>query len=155
MFTSREALDAGGGTASLGLRLTGIGAPSARAAQGKFDPLSRRIERLRLHWDARLARLDWTPDLAEDIGSRRWFRGLGTLFGLSAFALAFLPDFSTIAAPPAMPLDATARDAFRSQAIRPIAFGAGTGFRMAPSDRVSPAANVPERAIVQLTATYG
>ncbi|MEY4054946.1 MAG: hypothetical protein RL519_281 [Pseudomonadota bacterium] len=155
MFTSREALDAGGGTASLGLRLTGIAAPSARSTQGKFDQLLLRVERLRLHWDARLARLDWTPDLAEDIGSRRWFRGLGTLFGLSAFALAFLPDFSTIAAPPAMPLDPIARDAFRSQAIRPIAFGADTGLRMGPTDRVSPAANVPERAIVQLTATYG
>ena len=155
MFISREALETGVGTAPLGLR---IAAGSARAAPTTSSPglapLVTRLAQLRQHWELRLARLDWTPDLAEDIGSARWFRGLGTLFGLSAFALAFLPDFSAIAAPAAMPVDAAARDEFHNQAIQPLAFGAESGRRMGPTDRVNPVANVPERAIIQLTATF-
>lgn len=160
MFTSREALETGVGTASLGLRLAS-GAARPAPATGRATPRSQaasllqRLALLRLDWDLRLARLDWTPDLAEDIGSTRWFRGLGTLFGLSALALAFLPDFSAIHAPPTMVLDAAARDEFRSQTIQPLAFGGDSGRRMGPTDRVSPVANVPERAIVQLTATFG
>lgn len=114
-----------------------------------------RIADLHRDWELRLARFDWTPDLAEDIGSGRWFRGLGTLFGLSALALAFLPDLSAIAATPAMPVDASARDEFRSQTIQPLALGGDTGHRMGPTDRVSPLASAPERAIIQLTATFG
>lgn len=155
MFISREALETGVGTAPLGLRIAAGAARSAPSTPGAgLAPLATRLTQLRQHWELRLARLDWTPDLAEDIGSGRWFRGLGTLFGLSALALAFLPDFSAIAAPPAMPVDAAARDEFRNQAIQPLAFGAESGRRMGPTDRVSPVANVPERAIVQLTATY-
>ncbi|MEY4237429.1 MAG: hypothetical protein RL339_30 [Pseudomonadota bacterium] len=155
MFVSREALETGVGTTPLGLRLAGVGSrPAPDRPSFGLAPLWRRLELLRQHWDLRLARLDWTPDLAEDIGSARWFRGLGTLFGLSAVALAFLPDFSAIAAPPAMPIDHAVREEFRSQAIQPLAFGSESGRRMGPTDRVSPVANVPERAIVQLTATF-
>ncbi|MFZ5745325.1 MAG: M23 family metallopeptidase [Pseudomonadota bacterium] len=155
MFISREALETGVGTAPLGLRIAAGSARSApiHSASG-IAPLAARLAQLRQHWELRLGRLDWTPDLAEDIGSARWFRGLGTLFGLSALALAFLPDFSAMAAPPAMPVDAAARDEFRNQAIQPLAFGAESGHRMGPTDRVSPVANVPERAIIQLTAIY-
>ena len=155
MFTSREALEPGTGTASLGLRLTGIAAPTSPSVSGWINGFRRRAELVRLHWDARLARLDWTPDLAEEIGSRRWFRGLATLFGLSAFALAFLPDFSTMAARPAMPLDSAARSAFYHQSIRPMALGSSSSPCHVPTARVSPAAKVPERALIQLTATYG
>lgn len=153
MFTSREALETGAGTASLGLRLAAA-VPFA-AQPSRLDGLWRRLALRRWQWDARLARLDWTPDLAEDIGSPRWFRGLGTLFGLSALALAFTPDFSSMPAAPTMPLDRAAREEWRSQATQPLAFGADTGRRMGPGERVSPAANVPERPLVQLTATYG
>ncbi len=155
MFISREALGTGIGSVPLGLRIAAGTARAAPATPGAgLAPFVQRLALLRQHWEMRLARLDWTPDLAEDIGSARWFRGLGTLFGLSALALAFLPEFSAIAAPPAMPVDAAARDEFRSQTIQPLAFGAESGHRMGPTDRVSPVANVPERAIVQLTATY-
>ena len=36
-----------------------------------------------------LAQVDWAPDLAEQIGSKRWFRGLVTMLGLmlAAFSL--------------------------------------------------------------------
>ena len=155
MFASREALETGAGAAPLGLRIAArVAPPGGQVSSRDRLPLVHRLELLRQQWDLRLARIDWTPDLAEDIGSGRWFRGLGTLFGLSALALAFLPDFSAIAAPPAMPVDAAARDEFRSQAIQPLAFGGESGRRMGPTDRVSPVANVPERAIVQLTATF-
>lgn len=155
VFISREALDGGSATASLGLRLTGMAASPARIPGNRSAGQAGQLERLRRHWAARLAHLDWAPDLAEDIGSPRWFRGLGTLFGLSALALAFLPDFSTMAAPPAMPLDPAARAAFHAQTIRPLALGSGSGVRMGLTDRVRPAANVPERAVVQLTASFG
>lgn len=152
MFTPREALETGIGSVPLALRLAG----SAAAARSPGTaPFAARLNGLRTELELRLARFDWTPDLAEDIGTPRWFRGLGTLFGLSACALAFLPDFSTIAAPPAMPLDVAARDEFRSQTIAPLALGSGTGHRMGPTARVSPITNVPERALIQLTATYG
>ncbi|QEA15776.1 M23 family metallopeptidase [Novosphingobium ginsenosidimutans] len=155
MFISREALETGVGTAPLGLR---IATSSARLGRTELPsgipPFGQRLAQLRQHWELRLARLDWTPDLAEEIGSARWFRGLGTLFGLSALALAFLPDFSSIAAPPAMHVDSTSQDEFRNQAIQPLAYGGESGRKMGLTERVSPVANVPERPIVQLTATF-
>ena len=36
---------------------------------------------------ARIETLDIAPDLGADIGSKRWFRGLGTFVGLSVVAL--------------------------------------------------------------------
>ena len=113
------------------------------------------------HWldRARAMRADldacgWTVDLADDIGSARWFRGLGGMLGLSLAALSFWPDFTAIVAAPAMPLDAAARDEFRSQMIAPLALGADSGRRMGPSALVVPLASAPERPLVQLTATF-
>ena len=132
MFISREALETGTGTAPLGLRLArGAARPSPAAPQGWLARSARRLGLLRLQWELRLAGIDWTPDLAENIGSARWFRGFGTLLGLSVFALEFLPDFSAIGAPAPKPVDAASHDEFRN-----------------------PAANVPERAAIKLTATF-
>lgn len=113
-------------------------------------------ERLRLRRDLLLSQLaeeNWVPDLAEDIGSARWFRGLGTLLGLTLLALSFWPNASTIDAAPVMPLDDAARDEFRSQMIQPLALGADSGRRMGATQAVVPLAAAPERALVQLTAT--
>jgi len=107
-----------------------------------------------MRWELRLATLDWAPDLAEDIGSARWFRGLATLFGLSAAALAFLPDFSALAAPPTMPMDRAAHAEFGRLVIAPPASGSGAGLRPGLTNRVRPVSNVPERAVVQLSVTY-
>jgi murein DD-endopeptidase MepM/ murein hydrolase activator NlpD len=157
VFTPREAFETGARPSPLVVQAgeaarVVLASPRRNAGLARFAD---RISALKADWELRLARYDWTPDLAEDIGSPRWFRGLGTLFGLSAIALAFLPDFSGIAAPPTMPLDAVARDEFRSQTIQPLALGADSGHRMGPTDRVSPLASAPERAIVQLTAVLG
>jgi murein DD-endopeptidase MepM/ murein hydrolase activator NlpD len=102
-----------------------------------------------------LASHDWTFDLAEEIGSARWFRGLGTMLGLGALALVLWPEESVIHAAPAMALDQAARDEFRSQMIQPLALGADSGRRMGATGAVVPLASAPERTSLQLTATLG
>lgn len=98
-------------------------------------------------------RIDLAPDLAEDIGSRRWFRGLGTMLGLGALALAFWPDFTSVEARPAMPVSAGVRDELRSQMITPLALGADSGRRMGPTAQVIPLKSAPERPQIQLVMT--
>lgn len=103
-------------------------------------------------WD-RIAALDWTPDLAENIGSARWFRGLGTMMGMGALALAFWPDFAPLEAAPAMHVTGEARDEFRSQMILPLALGADSGRHMGWTGAVVPLKSAPERPRVELVAT--
>lgn len=93
-------------------------------------------------------------DLAEDIGSVRWYRGLVTMLGLGVVALAFWPDFSALDAAPAMHVDRTARDEFRSQMILPLGSGGESGRRMGVNSAlVVPLAAAPERASIHLVAT--
>ena len=125
--------------------------PAHTAASGWLQPLVTVAARGR-DW---AGKVDWAPDLAEDIGSRRWFRGLGTMLGLTALALGFWPDLSALEAAPPSQLDASARDAFRSQMIMPLALGGDSGHRMGATLRVTPLAAAPERAMIQLTATLG
>lgn len=149
LFKPRELPEPGsGGAVALAAALT-----HAQIASPPAAPLIERLERRRAALLSTIATYDWTPDLAEDIGSQRWFRGLGTMLGLTLAALAFWPDFSAQAAPPAMPVDAAARDEFRSQMIQPLALGGDSGHRMGPTAAVVPLAVAPERALVQLTAT--
>ena len=96
---------------------------------------------------------DLAPDLAEDIGSQRWFRGAGTLLGLTAVALAFWPDFTPLEAAPAMTIDPVARDEFRSQMIMPLALGADSGRHMGATQVVTPLRAAPERPRLELVAT--
>jgi len=117
--------------------------------------LTVRLDAWRDRVERKWAAIDLVPDLAEDIGSRRWFRGVGTLLGLSAVALAFWPDFAALEAAPPMPAVESVRDELRSQMIMPLALGADSGRRMAVSALVRPVAQAPERAMVQLTATLG
>ena len=155
MFVSREPLEAAAGHAPLGLRIAGA---ARRQQPGNRLPGWARswrfLEAWKIRCEQRLARLDLAPDLAEEIGSARWFRGLATLLGLSAAALAFLPDFSALSAPPTMPVDHAARAEFGRRTIASAAFGASLAPGIGPGPRVRPVANVPERAIVQLAVTY-
>jgi murein DD-endopeptidase MepM/ murein hydrolase activator NlpD len=106
-------------------------------------------------WRARLADLDLVPDLGEDIGSVRWFRGLATLTLLSVAALALAPDYGPIyGAQPAMPTAAEFEEA-RAQMIMPIAYGSDSGKRMAATDAVIALAGSPERPRIELTASLG
>ena len=102
-----------------------------------------------------LSQVDWAPDLAEQIGSRRWFRGLATMLGLMLAAFSLWPDTGAIAALPSMPLDSNAREEFRSQMIQPLGLGGDSGSHMAPTAQLVAAAGMPQRSSVQFTATLG
>ncbi|MGB3166289.1 MAG: peptidoglycan DD-metalloendopeptidase family protein [Alteraurantiacibacter sp.] len=102
---------------------------------------------------ARLAALDLAPDLARDIGSRRWLRGVATLVGLTALSVAAWPGFSPVEAAPAMRIDDSVRDEFRSQMIMPLALGADSGRRMGATFAVSELARAPERPQIDMVAT--
>lgn len=105
--------------------------------------------------EARFRTFDIAPDLAEEIGSATWFRGLGTFVTLTGVALALWPDFTAVEAATAMPVEKGARDEFRSQMIMPLALGADSGRRMGATAQVLPLASAPERPVVQLVATLG
>jgi murein DD-endopeptidase MepM/ murein hydrolase activator NlpD len=106
-------------------------------------------------WRDKLSAIDWAPDLGEDIGSARWFRGLATLTLLSVLTLSFLPDFGPVyGAQPTMPTPVQL-DIARTQTIMPIAFGSDSGGRMAPNENVVALAASPERPSIEMTATLG
>lgn len=115
--------------------------------------LADRYEAWRLSASERIERFDLSPDLARHIGSRKWFRGLGSLIGLSALAIGFWPSFGPLEAAPAMHIDQGARDEFRSQMIMPMALGSDSGRRMGATLDVKPLASAPERPTQQLLAT--
>jgi murein DD-endopeptidase MepM/ murein hydrolase activator NlpD len=106
-------------------------------------------------WRQKLQQIDFAPDLGEDIGSLRWFRGLGSLTILSVMALALLPDFGPVyGAQPHAPTLAEFDEA-RAQMIMPIAFGSDSGRRMASNENVVSLGASPERPSITLTATLG
>jgi murein DD-endopeptidase MepM/ murein hydrolase activator NlpD len=111
------------------------------------------------HWKSRIEahchKLDLAPDLAEDIGSKRWLRGFGTMLGLAIAALSFWPDFSAVEAAPSITTDSATRDEFRSQMIMPLALGSDSGRRMGANARVQALNSVPERPSIKLVATLG
>ncbi|MXP26491.1 peptidoglycan DD-metalloendopeptidase family protein [Altererythrobacter indicus] len=109
--------------------------------------------RWRQSFSQRFAKWDIAPDLAKDIGSARWLRGLGTLIALSVLALLCWPDFAPVEAAPAMRIDERARDEFRSQMIMPLALGADSGRHMGATRFVSPLNDAPERPSLEFVAT--
>ena len=125
----------------------------SRHKQARANSLADRYHQWRDTASLKTSRIDFAPDLARDIGSSRWFRGMATLVGLSALALAGWPGFSPVEAAPAMTIDAEVRDEFRSNMIMPLGLGADSGRRMGMTDKVIPLANAPERPSVDLVAT--
>jgi murein DD-endopeptidase MepM/ murein hydrolase activator NlpD len=114
------------------------------------------------HWHKATARIerwfaqrDLVPDLAEDIGSARWFRGFGTMLALGGAAALCWPSFAPLQAAPLTVLDEQAQNEFRVQGIRPLALGADNGRRMVQTDAVIALAAAPERPSIDLTATLG
>jgi murein DD-endopeptidase MepM/ murein hydrolase activator NlpD len=122
----------------------GRAVPAAALTARQFAPLS---------WAERLGSLDLAPDLGSHIGSGRWFRGLATMIGLGAAAIAFWPGIAPVAAAPAVRLDANGRDELRSQMIAPLALGADSGRHMAANFNVTPLKAAPERPEIALLAT--
>ncbi len=164
MFTARDqmvALAGAGGGSSFGLRTA---PPRARSAAAPLPPHRRSaaIAALERLWRARMvpverwfAKADLVPDLAEDVGSARWFRGFATMLGLGAAAVLMLPDFAPLQAAPTSVLDDAALAELRVQGIRPLALGADNGRRMNPTAAVIPLAAAPERPSIDLVATLG
>ncbi|MFM5916429.1 MAG: peptidoglycan DD-metalloendopeptidase family protein [Novosphingobium sp.] len=144
-FKARE-FQGFGQAAPLAAVLVPVNAPAASARPGN---LRQRIAAI--DW----AELDWAPDLAENIGSRRWFRGLITLLTLIALSISMIPGTVALAAMPTMPLDSNARDEFRSQMIQPLALGGDSGRHMAPTAALALSATVPQRNSLSFTATFG
>ena len=130
----------------------GNAAANARARLVQFVSKTGHLARAGI---AKVEQADLAPDLAQNIGSPRWFRGAATFLSLTAVALAFWPDFSPLEAAPAVRLTDQARDEFRSQTIQPLALGSDTGSRMAANALVLPLANAPERPQLEATATFG
>ncbi|MEL7317050.1 MAG: peptidoglycan DD-metalloendopeptidase family protein [Pseudomonadota bacterium] len=123
-----------------------------RQAIARVSGWSERYDEWKLRVNERLDGFDLAPNLAENIGSLRWFRGVVTMVGLGAVALMFWPDWSPLEARPAMAMDEGIQNEFRSQSIAPLAFGADTGRRMAPTEAVIPLANAPERPRIELVS---
>lgn len=135
----------------------GRGRPAAALAHDQIIPAAppqpAALSTLRDRLSQRIGEVEIATDLGSDIGSRRWFRGLGTLVGLGALALAFWPDFAPLEAAPPARLDAEARTEYRSQMILPLAFGADSGRHMGATALVRPLAAAPERPRLEMLAT--
>lgn len=101
------------------------------------------------------AKSQLAPDLAEDIGSPRWFRGLGTMLGLVIVSLAFWPNFAPLEAAPLTVWDETSQREFRAQSMRSFAMGATNGRHFAAGASVIRLQAAPERPMIRLTATLG
>lgn len=124
-----------------------------RKVVARVNGVSERYDEWRFAASRWFDRVDLTPDLAENIGSRRWFRGLGTMVGLGALALAFWPDLTPLEARPAMPQSEDVTSELRSQMILPLALGADSGRRMGPTEAVIPLKSAPERPQIQMVVT--
>ena len=127
--------------------------PQVRTILPRASGLSDRLHQWRSGLSDRLENLDLAPDLAQDIGSRRWFRGLATMLGLGALAISLWPGVAPLQAAAAMPLEDRFRDELRSQSIAPLGLGADSGRRSAMTDVVTPLAAAPERPQIALVAT--
>ncbi len=98
---------------------------------------------------------DLIVDLGLRIGSREWFRGLLTCTVLCYAAWSFAPPAEALPGTSPAPLPEAEWEQARALSIAPLAYGADTGRRMAPSDLVEPLAETPERPIINLRATVG
>ena len=95
------------------------------------------------------------PDLAENVGSAGWFRGLGRLVGLILVAAMFWPRFAPLAAATLVPLDEASLVEFRAQSLRSFSTGSTHGRHFAATDAVKRLAAAPERPEIHLSATIG
>ena len=103
----------------------------------------------------RIDELDLLVDLGRRIGSREWWLGLATCTALCVGMGSLAPGLHPLetASGPAMS-EAEWQEASAS-AISPLAYGADTGRRMAPTDAVERLADTPERPTIALVATLG
>jgi murein DD-endopeptidase MepM/ murein hydrolase activator NlpD len=106
-------------------------------------------------WQDKFRNIDIVPDLGEDIGSLRWFRGLATLTIFSVVALAFLPDFGPVYGAQGSVPSKSELEEVRTQMITPLAYGADSGRRMAANENVVALGASPERPTIEINAVLG
>lgn len=108
-----------------------------------------------LHRNDRFGRkrrpFDLRVDLAQDLFSRRWWRGLGTLGLLCAAAASFAPGIDPL------PVSSRVTEADPLQnhalAVTSLSDRSRTGLRMAPTDAVEPLEFAPERPFIDFAVT--
>ena len=94
-------------------------------------------------------------DLAEDIGSKRWWCGAATL-SLLAITLGLLaPGFEPLPSRKRAALPRAIAQEWQAGGIGTLASGSRSGMRMAPGEQVEPAGNIPERATVETRLVPG
>ena len=135
------------GTGAAALSLDG----SALRRKFAGPAFGQKVETLRAHAD----NFDLVVDLGQRIGSAEWFRGLFTCGALCYAAWSLGPTMEAVPGVSAPPLPEAQFEEVRALSISPLAFGADTGRRMAPTDAVQPLTESPERPIIDLRATLG
>lgn len=114
-------------------------------------------------WAARagraLRRFDFAHDLAEGIGTPRWFRGLGVMLGGIGLALGLwpglLPGADAVQMGQPQTIDAIAQEQWRHQTVQPWLYGGDTGLRTGPTARLVRLAQAPLRPSIDISATLG
>lgn len=155
MYTSPEDQDRSAAGSGTGDGAGGRGLPTARLAHDQIVRVfgDKPAEPAPPASSAPKLRFELARDMGRDIGSRRWFGGLGTFVGLTAVALAFWPSYAPLEAALPTQIEAANVDEYRSQIIMPLALGSDTGRRMGPTALVRPLAAAPERPQIQMVAT--
>ena len=135
----------GSGSAALAFDGSGFRAPQAKPGFGQKTGTA----------TSRAASFDLVVDLGQRIGSREWFRGLATCTALCCAAWSLAPTLAPLPGISPAPLAEAQFEEVRTLAFSPLAFGADTGRRMAPTDAVEPLTESPERPVIELRATLG
>ena len=104
-------------------------------------------------WRERAGGLDVVVDLAEDLVSARWWRGLGTLLTLVAFVAWLAPGFEPLTGPRAEWFDAPQAEQWDALGIGGLAAGSPTGLPMGESAAVRPLSEAPVRTSVALVGS--
>ncbi len=102
-----------------------------------------------------LGDVDLVVDLGQRIGSPEWLRGFVTCGALCYAAWSLGPNMAPLPGASPTPMPEAHFEEARALAIAPLAYGADTGRRMAPTDAVRPLTESPERPVIDLRATLG
>jgi murein DD-endopeptidase MepM/ murein hydrolase activator NlpD len=106
--------------------------------------------------DEPFRRIDITVDLAEDVLSRRWWRGVATLSALCATVAFIAPTpFEPLPAAPTERVGQAEAIQYRDIAISPLGAGSRTGARMAANALVEPLTAAPDRPNIELFTRLG
>ena len=104
---------------------------------------------------AKRAPFSLVVDLAEDIGSKRWWRGAATLSALAVALGMLAPGLEPLPSHKAAAMPRPIAEQWQAGGIATLSSGAKSGIRMAPGAQVEPAGNIPERATVETRLVLG